>query len=187
MDSQKSSACSATRPAQTPTCRRLWPRCVAFPSDETVLVLTFVLRMVLYVPLVFHGFNFNLQRLKELRFIPNFLAYLAHILVFCTQEAGTHRTVAGLVLKNALIEKGGQPVTDGDAQAMDYVKQASLAGLQESEKMIRHTAGSVVMAILYTENTGAWPQALDFLAKGLSSQDENLVEVSRDLIEANSI
>ncbi|CAK9784881.1 putative importin beta-2 subunit [Cutaneotrichosporon oleaginosum] len=115
-------------------------------------------------------------RLKELRFIPNFLAYLAHILVFATGEAGTHRAVAGLVLKNALIERSGQPVTDGDAQAMEYVKQASLAGLQEADKMIRHTSGSVVMAILYTENTGAWPQALDVLTKGLSSQDENLVE-----------
>lgn len=83
------------------------------------------------------------------------------------------------MLKNALLERSGQPVAaEGDAQAMDYVKQAALTGLQEPEKMIRHTAGSVVMAILYTENTGAWPQALDVLTKGLSSQDENLVEVS---------
>lgn len=63
---------------------------------------------------------------------------------------------------------------------MEYVKQAALAGLQEADKLIRHTSGSVVMAILYTETTGAWPQALDVLTKGLSSQDENLVEVSRE-------
>jgi transportin-1 len=43
--------------------------------------------------------------------------------------------------------------------------------------MIRHTAGTVVMSILYNEETGAWPEALDALTKGMQSQDENLVEV----------
>ena len=118
------------------------------------------------------------QRLEELRFIPDFLAYLSHILVHCAQEAGPHRAVAGLLLKNALIQRTGPAVTERDASALAYVKSTVLLGLAEPEPMIRHTAGTVVMSLLYNEDTGAWPEALDALTKGMSSQDENLVEVS---------
>lgn len=99
------------------------------------------------------------------------------MLVRCQQEAGTHRAVAGLLLKSALLSRQGAPVTDEDARAMAYVKSTVLLGLSEPDNMIRHTAGTVVMSILYNEETGAWPEALDALTRGLSSSDENMVEV----------
>lgn len=61
---------------------------------------------------------------------------------------------------------------------MAYVKSTVLQGLAEPEAMIRHTVGTVVMSLLYNEDTGAWPEALDALTKGMASSDENLVEVS---------
>lgn len=93
------------------------------------------------------------------------------------QEAVSHRAVAGLLLKNALIQRTGPALTDGDAIAMNYVKSTVLLGLAEPEIMVRQTAGTVVMAILANEETGAWPEALDTLSKGMASQDENVVEV----------
>lgn len=120
----------------------------------------------------------HLQRLEELRYLPNFLAYLSHVLVHCHQEAGTHRAVAGLLLKSALLQRQGASVTDEDATAMAYVKSTVLLGLGEPDNMIRHTAGTVVMSILYNEETGAWPEALDALTRGLSSSDENVIDVS---------
>ncbi|WOO77650.1 Transportin-1 [Vanrija pseudolonga] len=116
------------------------------------------------------------KKLHELRFIPDFLAYLSHVLVHGSQEAVSHRAVAGLLLKNALIQRTGPALTDGDAMAMNYVKSTVLLGLAEPEIMVRQTAGTVVMAILANEETGAWPEALDTLSKGMASQDENVVE-----------
>jgi transportin-1 len=86
-----------------------------------------------------------------------------------------------LLLKNALIQRTGPAVNERDASALAYVKSTVLLGLAEPEAMIRHTAGTVVMSLLYNEDTGAWPEALDALAKGMASQDENLVEVSFEL------
>lgn len=118
------------------------------------------------------------QRLEELRFIPDFLAYLSHILVHCTSEEGNPRAVAGLILKNAVTARTGQSDTPADTMAMAYVKTTVLVGLSEPDTMIRHTVGTVIMSILFIEETGAWPEALDALTKGIQSQDANLVEVS---------
>lgn len=61
---------------------------------------------------------------------------------------------------------------------MAYVKSTVLLGLGESNEKVRHTAGTTIMAILYNEETGAWPEALDALTKGMASQDSNMVDVS---------
>lgn len=110
--------------------------------------------------------------------MPDFLAYLSHVLVHATNEDAGHRVIAGLLLKNALIQRHGPASTEADARAMAYVKSTVLLGLGESNEKVRHTAGTTIMAILYNEETGAWPEALDALTKGMGSQDANLVDVS---------
>ena len=44
--------------------------------------------------------------------------------------------------------------------------------------MIRQTVGAVIAGILSNEEPGAWPEALDAITKGMSSQDLNVAEVS---------
>lgn len=44
--------------------------------------------------------------------------------------------------------------------------------------MIRHTVAAVVVALLGCEESGGWPEAMDALMKGMSSQDLGVVEVS---------
>lgn len=44
--------------------------------------------------------------------------------------------------------------------------------------MIRQTAGAIITSIINGEEPSGWPEALDYLTKGMQSQDENVVEVS---------
>jgi len=123
-------------------------------------------------------FRLTTQRLDQLRFIPDFLAYLAHVLIFCTNEEESHRAVAGLLIKNTLTGGRGGPSADENPQAMAYVKNTIIIGLADKDSMIRQTAGSVIAGILSTEEPGAWPEALDAVTKGMASQDVNAAEVS---------
>lgn len=61
---------------------------------------------------------------------------------------------------------------------MAYVKSTILVGLADDVSMIRQTVGAVISGILGLEEAGAWPEALETLTKGMSSQDINLAEVS---------
>lgn len=116
--------------------------------------------------------------MEDLRFVPDFLAYLSHVLIFCTTELDSHRAVAGLLLKNSLNQRTGPPAGETDARALTYVKGTILTGLQDTDQMIRQTVGAVITSLLSNEEPGAWPEALDALTKGMNSQDFNLVEVS---------
>jgi transportin-1 len=110
--------------------------------------------------------------------VPDFLAYLSHVLILCQSESESHRAVAGLLLKNAVNSRSGPPTGETDAIALAYVKATVLQGLADPVQMIRQTVGAVVTALLSNEDPGAWPEALDTLTKGMSSQDANVVEVS---------
>lgn len=61
---------------------------------------------------------------------------------------------------------------------MQYVKSTILLGLGDANSMIRQTVGAVVTGILSMEEPSSWPEALDAVTKGMSSQDANLAEVS---------
>lgn len=117
------------------------------------------------------------QRLEQLRFVPDFLAYLAHVLIHCTGEQDSHRAVAGLLLKNSLNQRSGPTTNDNDARAMAYVKNTVLTGLADPDQIVRQTVGTVIMCLISNEDVGAWPEALDALTKGMGSTDPNVVEV----------
>lgn len=117
------------------------------------------------------------QRLEQLRFVPDFLAYLAHVLIHCTGEQDSHRAVAGLLLKNSLNQRSGPTTNENDARAMAYVKNTVLTGLADPDQIVRQTVGTVIMCLISNEDVGAWPEALDALTKGMGSTDPNVVEV----------
>ncbi|EIW71747.1 hypothetical protein TREMEDRAFT_71251 [Tremella mesenterica DSM 1558] len=116
------------------------------------------------------------ERLEQLRFVPDFLAYLTYVLIHCVGEQDSHRAVAGLLLKNALVARSGPPQNEADGRALAYVKATILTGLQDKDQMIRQTVGAVITSLLSNDETGAWPEALDAVTNGMSSQDPNLVE-----------
>lgn len=122
-----------------------------------------------------------MQRLEILKSNPDFLAYLSYVLVTCGSEQESHRTVAGLLLKNSFATNAVSTLDPSAAQAMAYVKSVVLQALSDAEQMIRQTAGTVITTILGTESPGGWPEALDTLTKGMGSQDLPLQEVSWDM------
>ncbi|WVR08285.1 hypothetical protein IAU60_005332 [Kwoniella sp. DSM 27419] len=116
------------------------------------------------------------QRLDQLRYVPDFLAYLAHVLIHCTTEQDSHRAVAGLLLKNAVNNRTGPATNENDARAMAYVKATVLNGLADPDQIVRQTVGTVITSLISNEEPGGWPEALDALTKGMMSGDGNIVE-----------
>ncbi|WWD20076.1 hypothetical protein CI109_104550 [Kwoniella shandongensis] len=116
------------------------------------------------------------QRLDQLRFVPDFLAYLAHVLIHCTTELDSHRAVAGLLLKNAVNQRSGPATNENDARALNYVKNSVLTGLADPDQIVRQTVGTVITSLISNEEPGGWPEALEALTKGMGSQDPNVVE-----------
>ncbi|ORY34979.1 putative importin beta-2 subunit [Naematelia encephala] len=116
------------------------------------------------------------KRLEQLRQVPDFYAYLAYALVFCTNEDASHRSVAGILLKNMLSSRSGPPTDANDAQALAFVKASILQVLQDQDPNLRRTACQVVSALLANEQPGGWTEALEALMKGMGAQDINVVE-----------
>ncbi|WVN86972.1 uncharacterized protein L203_102147 [Cryptococcus depauperatus CBS 7841] len=116
------------------------------------------------------------NRLEQLRFVPDFLAYLAHVLIHCTTEQDSHRAVAGLLLKNAVNQRSGPTTNENDTRAMNYVKNTVLTGLADPDQIVRQTVGTVITSLISNEEVGGWPEALDALTKGMGSTDQNIVE-----------
>ena len=115
---------------------------------------------------------------------PDFLAYLALVLIHQHNELDSHRAVAGLLLKNSILSHDGwkNSNTDAERQALAYVKSTILVGLQDKDQMIRQTVGAVITSLLGSEEPGGWPEALEALTTGKGSQDSNVVEV-RDALQ----
>jgi transportin-1 len=122
--------------------------------------------------------------LDELRYVPDFLAYLAHVLIHQQNELDSHRAVAGLLLKNSIIARDltNENSSPDEKQAVAYVKSTILAGLQDKDQMIRQTVGAVITSLLSSEPLGGWPEALEALTTGKGSQDTNVVEVSYEAL-----
>jgi transportin-1 len=85
-----------------------------------------------------------------------------------------------LLLKNSINARdlSQENASEGEKQAVAYVKSTILAGLQDKDQMIRQTVGAVITSLLTAEQPGGWPEALEALTTGKGSQDMNVVEVS---------
>lgn len=147
------------------------------------------------------AFRLSVQRLDSFQVIPDYIAYLAHILILCPQEDETTRAVAGLILKNNIL----RPSIYGDAAdasgsssasassgfqpaAYEYVKAVILRGMADASQTVRQTVGTVIVNLLMKGEPGAWPAGLETLMRAIDSQDANeqegafnsLVKVAED-------
>ncbi|ODO06999.1 hypothetical protein I350_04365 [Cryptococcus amylolentus CBS 6273] len=123
------------------------------------------------------------SRLDQLRYVPDFLAYLAHVLIHCTTELDSHRAVAGLLLKNAVNQRSGPPSNENDIRAMAYVKSTVLTGLADPDQIVRQTVGTVIMSLISNEEAAGWMEALEVLTNGMNSSDPNVVEGSFNTLQ----
>lgn len=115
------------------------------------------------------------QRLTQFQSIPDFTAYLVHILIHptippsTTPESESTRAVAGLVLKNS-IQHPKSPISE---EAWAYVKSTVLLGMGDESQMVRQTVGTVVCFIINSLDVGAWPEGLVKLMTAIDSTDKN--------------
>ncbi|EZG72991.1 putative transportin [Gregarina niphandrodes] len=99
------------------------------------------------------------QRLSEavqmLMNLPEGVAILATVFANAQTESEETRQVAGLLLKNVMINSSAVKPA-----AAEYAKKVVLASLGDPSKVVRSTAGSIVTAILTKVGCDKWPEAL---------------------------
>ncbi|KAG2233484.1 hypothetical protein INT48_003190 [Thamnidium elegans] len=115
------------------------------------------------------------QSLALFNDIADYNSYLIYILVQMTQEDNHTRAIAGLTLKNNLLnhfDRTPLPV-------LEHVKYISLRSLEipDSDVTVRRTVGSVITAIIVRGQVINWPQALTVLVQQLDSTNPLAVEV----------
>ncbi|KAI9359856.1 armadillo-type protein [Pilaira anomala] len=116
------------------------------------------------------------QRLSLFNDTPDYNSYLIYILVVMTQEDNYTRAIAGLTLKNNLLNHFNRiPLT-----VLDHVKYISLQSLDspDPDATVRRTIGSVITAIIVRGQVLNWPKAIQDLAHHLESSNPVAVEVN---------
>ncbi|KIM30478.1 hypothetical protein M408DRAFT_328061 [Serendipita vermifera MAFF 305830] len=106
------------------------------------------------------------MRLNEYQRVPNYIAYLAHILSSMTMEGEQIRSIAGYILKN-----NSRLITSATPDAAAYVKAAALNAFADQSLMLRNAAQQVIIAILGVLEPRNWPEALSMLIQALDSPD----------------
>ncbi len=104
--------------------------------------------------------------------VPDYIAYLAHILT-TTQEEARIRTIAGYLLKN-----NSRLILNATPEVVAYVKVAVLQAFTDSTVMIRNAAGQDIVAFLGVLEPRNWPECLQQLVNSLDSEDVEHQEVS---------
>ncbi|KAI8988345.1 armadillo-type protein [Mycotypha africana] len=98
------------------------------------------------------------NRLLSFNVIPEYNNYLAYILVNMTNQDSYLRAVAGLTLKNNLLNN----FESIHESILDYVKKLCLTSLDypDADSTIRRTISSVITAIMVRGQTINWPECL---------------------------
>jgi transportin-1 len=110
--------------------------------------------------------------------VPNYIAYLAHILSAMTLEGEQIRSIAGYILKN-----NSRLISSASPDAAVYVKAAALNAFADQSLMLRNAAQQVIIALLGVLEPKNWPEALSMLIQALDSPDPISQEV-RNLFDA---
>ncbi|GAA5796715.1 hypothetical protein HPULCUR_002090 [Helicostylum pulchrum] len=121
------------------------------------------------------------QSLALFNDIADYNSYLIYILVQMTQEDNHTRAIAGLTLKNNLLnhfDRTPLPV-------LEHVKYISLRSMDipDSDAIVRRTIGSVITAIIVQGQVINWPQALTVLVHQLDSTNPLAVEMALDTLQ----
>lgn len=121
-----------------------------------------------------------LQKLHNFTRVPDYIAYLAHILAAMPQEEDRIRTIAGYLLKNnaPLILKASSGVAE-------YVKAAVLSAFSDPSAIVRTAAGQDIVAFLGVLEPRNWPDCLEQLVGMLD--DPSRQEVSPQPLETRAL
>ena len=113
-----------------------------------------------------------IQKLNSFTRVPDYIAYLAYILQYMTQEEERVRTIAGYLLKN-----NSRLIIGATPEVSEFVKAAILAAFNDSSIMIRNAAGQDIVAFLGVLEPRFWPECLQQLMAMLESTDLDRQEV----------
>jgi transportin-1 len=114
-----------------------------------------------------------LQKLNSFTRVPDYIAYLAYILQYLTQEEDRIRTIAGYLLKN-----NARLIVQASPETAAFVKASILSAFGDSSIMIRNAAGQDIVAFLGVLEPKFWPECLQQLMTMLDSTDLDTQEVS---------
>ncbi|PWN39074.1 ARM repeat-containing protein [Ceraceosorus guamensis] len=106
------------------------------------------------------------NRLETLRQIPDYANYLVYVLTQMPQEETNTRSIAGLILKNHILNYSQTLQPDSVA----YVKAAILPAISLEEDMLRRTSTQVVSMIMEIYRPESWPEGLEQLISLMTSQ-----------------
>jgi transportin-1 len=104
--------------------------------------------------------------------VPNYIAYLAHILAAMPAEGEQIRSIAGYILKN-----NARLITSAAPNAAGYVKASAITAFTDPSVMLRNAAQHVLIALLGVLEPKNWPEALSMLIQALDSPDPIAQEV----------
>ncbi|THU75104.1 ARM repeat-containing protein, partial [Dendrothele bispora CBS 962.96] len=118
------------------------------------------------------------QKLNSFTRVPDYIAYLAHILFAMTQEADYVRSIAGYLLKN-----NARLILTSSPEVAEYVKAAVLRAFDDASVMIRNAAGQDIVAFLGVLEPRNWPECLSQLVNMLDLTDLDKQEVAFNVLE----
>ncbi|KAK0430055.1 related to importin beta-2 subunit (transportin) [Armillaria ostoyae] len=118
------------------------------------------------------------QKLNNFTRVPDYIAYLAHILCWMREEEERIRSIAGYLLKN-----NSRLILTSSPEVAAYVKNSVLQAFTDSSIMIRNTAGQDVVAFLGVLEPKNWPECLQQLVGMLDMPDLDKQEAAFNVLE----
>ncbi|KAF9268451.1 transportin-PC [Marasmius fiardii PR-910] len=118
------------------------------------------------------------QKLNSFTRVPDYIAYLAHILCALTDQEDRIRTIAGYLLKN-----NARLILSSSPEVAQYVKAAVLRAFEDPSVMIRNAAGQDIVAFLGVLEPRNWPECLSQLVNMLDHPDLDRQEAAFNVLE----
>ncbi|GAW05787.1 ARM repeat-containing protein [Lentinula edodes] len=118
------------------------------------------------------------QKLNSFIRVPDYIAYLAHILTAMPQEEERIRTITGYHLKN-----NTRLILSSSPEVAQYVKAAVLRAFDDGSVMIRNGAGQDIVSFLGVLEPTNWPECLSQLVNMLDLSDLDKQEAAFNILE----
>jgi transportin-1 len=107
--------------------------------------------------------------------VPDYVAYLAHILAHMGDQPERVRSIAGFLLKN----NARLVLTNTTPAAAAFVKASVLAAFQDTNANVRAAASAAIVTLLGTLEPRNWPECLQMLVAALDSPEAAMQEVRK--------
>ncbi|KAG9312141.1 armadillo-type protein [Chiua virens] len=116
------------------------------------------------------------HKLNNFTRVPDYIAYLAHILAALPQEEDQIRTIAGYLLKN-----NSYLILKASPEVAEYAKVAVLSAFNDPSSLVRTAAGQDIVSFLGVLEPRNWPDCLEQLVAMLD--DPNRQEAAFSVFE----